>query len=187
MQSDNPLSPEELRAFMRQRQFGACDSEGEIDALHALLSRLIPGPVASTETLRDVQAQTGASLFLKRDDQARACAFIGIFALSAAGARAINGGEFSGVSVRAEWAAPISPSTRLGYVWGFGGADRQASFAILRALRAMRAQLFPNVALYARSASPEGRALMPRFGYRPVSGADDLFFAPAPNIAEQAA
>ena len=169
----------EIRAFMQARGFAPCDALADIEALHELAHRLIPGDVASVTVLGDAQRRTGHSLFLLRRDGVPA-AFIACLALTRSGASAISTGRFDGLKIAPEWIAPFGGSTEAGYIWGLGGVTRPAAFGAMRALRIMRERFFAHIDLYARASTPEGRRIMAGFGYRAVTGpGPHVLMAPA--------
>lgn len=175
---------DELNALMRGCGFQSCAAEHEVTTFHQLASDLIPGPIAPAEVMAAVQSKTKASLYLRRGD-ARSDGFLALFAFSAQGEAALSRGAFSGLSVKPEWVEAPSPRSRTGYVWGFGGATRPARFSVLRALQLMRRTLFPNLGLFMRAASDEGRALMSPFGASPTRADATLFYAPPLNKERQ--
>lgn len=169
--------------FMSLHGFSGCHTRRDVEALHQLAVLLLSPRIASIDTIYAVQAKTRSSAFLRRDAEGRASAFLTMFALTRCGETAFNEGRFNTVNVRPEWVSAPDADTRVGYVWGFGASSPAGRLATLRALVEVRKALFLNVALYARAASDAGRALMARFGYGPVPGDSDLFYAPAPLAA----
>jgi hypothetical protein len=170
---------------MQGHGFKSCDTPGDVAWFHTLAAALIPGEVASCETMLAVQARTKCSLFL-RTAQAWPDAFLALFAFSRAGERALASGSFSSLTVDPAWVCAPKQDTRYGYVWGFGGANAAARYRVLRALRHMRKDLFGHVELLARAASPQGRALMAPFGCAPSPTDPDLFVAPRLQLAARA-
>lgn len=177
------LGPAEIRSFMAQRGFEACDTAAQIAAFHGLADRLIPCEIASIATITAIQEKSQSAVYVLRED-GEATGFLAFFAFSDDGVRAVEERRFHGVRVVPEWVCPPSHETRFGYVWGFGGASRRACFAVIKTGRILRDSFFPNIGACARAATPDGRKVMEPLGYRVVSPADPgFYYAPPGSVA----
>ena len=171
----------QIAAAMRTHGFELAASRSVEDA-HALADKLIPGPIAPLRVVETVNARTGASVYLMRE-QGAAAGFLAFFWLSPLGARAIMQGKFDARNVAPEWACPPGPDVENGYVWGFAGASRRACFSVVRAGRMMREAMFPHLRLFARAASPQGGKIMQALGFGAVVDADPSLCV-SPPLAE---
>lgn len=178
------VGPAEMRAFMIERGFDCCDTYAEADAFHDLGQSLIPVEVATTATLFAVQERTRSSLYLRRENGVPT-GFLAFFAFSEQGEAAVAANRFHGVRLDPEWTCEPSASTRMGYVWGFGGKSRAACFGVIRTGRLIRDQFFPHIGVYARAATPDGRKVMEPLGYRPASPIDPGFYYSPPYSLTQ--
>jgi hypothetical protein len=174
----NPNIPTsaDIRARMARRGFEVCDSAPAISAFHTLAPNLIAVTIASTETLGGVQAKTGASLFLRWQGD-EPTGFIADFPFSRAGERALETGAFDGSAVDPDWVCEAGPQTRFGYVWCFGATNAAAGLAVVRAGKTVREQCFPQLGVYVRGATADGRRFCEPMGFFPTEPGSTLYYS----------
>lgn len=176
------------------RTFSAFDELGlslagreEIELGREMAAGKIPRAIASAETLNAVQHRTGCAIFAVRDAGGVAGA-LSIIPLTAAARPLLRKGEFDGLVPPMEMVArPHDPVVAL-YGWGMVGATWRARGVILSAALRLQRDVFAEVPIYGRAASPGGeRVLLKRLGAKPVPGRGGLVLAPAFATRQEAA
>lgn len=174
-----PLSiptSDDIRSLLGRRGFSVCDEPEAISIFREFAQRLISVPIATTETMAAVQAKTRASLFLRWDKDAPT-GFIAFFPFSATGERVLADGQFVGSAVKPEWVCEATAHTRIGYVWCFGAINSAAGLAVVRAGKTVREQCFPQLGVYVRGATADGRRFTEPMGFFPTSHDPTLYYS----------
>lgn len=166
----------DIRALMARRGFSVCDEPGTISTFREFAQSLISVPIATTEVMAGVQAKTGASLFLRWDGKSPT-GFIAFFPFSREGEQALECGAFVGTAVRPDWVCEATPETQFGYVWCFGANNPAAGLAVVRAGKTVREQCFPQLGVYVRGATADGRRFTEPMGFFPKAADSTLYYS----------
>lgn len=169
-------SSEDIRSLLARRGFAVCDEPESVSTFREFAQSLISVPIASVETMAGVQGKTGASLFL-RWDKNEPTGFIAFFPFSHAGERALESGAFVGTAVQPHWVCEATPETRFGYVWCFGANNPAAGLAVVRAGKTVREQCFPQLGVYVRGATADGRRFTEPMGFFPTARDTTLYYS----------
>jgi len=167
---------EDIISLLARRGFSVCDDPRNITIFREFAQSLISVPIATAEIMAGVQARTRASLFL-RWDKNEPTGFIAFFPFSAEGQRILESGAFVGTAVRPEWVCEATPSTRIGYVWCFGANNPAAGLAVVRAGKTIREQCFPQLGVYVRGATADGRRFTEPMGFFPTANDPTLYYS----------
>lgn len=169
-------SSADIRALLARRGFTICDEPDAISTFRDFAQSLIAVPIASAEVMAGVQAKTRASLFLRWDKDAPT-GFIAFFPFSDAGERALRSGAFIGTQVDPDWVCEATAQTRFGYVWCFGATNPAAGLAVVRAGKTVREQCFPQLGVYVRGATVDGRRFTEPMGFFPTEPGSTLYYS----------
>jgi hypothetical protein len=153
-------------------------NDDELDAARGLAAGLIGSDIATVDTLRAVQAATGASILVTRDSEGVAGVLAALL-VRPRGRAQIEAGCFDGVGVDLDLLARPGETPAAFYAWGIASRSREASRAVV-AGAAELSRLFATMPRFARAATEAGaRILTARMGYLPVCGAPNLYWLPA--------
>ena len=160
----------------------------EIIEGRALAARTVSPNIATVATLDRVQRHTGSSSFTLRGVNDELAGVLAVIPLTPAAGPTLAAGVLDGVDPPEDLiAAPGGPVAAI-YGWGMAGATWRGRATVLAAALKIHRELFPELPLYGRAATPGGeRALLSRIGARPVPGPGGLVMAPAWNLMRTAA
>lgn len=154
----------------------------------ALAARTVSPNIATVETLLRVQRHTGSSSFTLRSVNGELAGVLAVIPLTPMARPTLAAGILDGVDPPDDLIArPADPVAAI-YGWGMAGATWRGRATVLAAALKIHRELFPDLPLYGRAATPGGeRALLSRIGARPVPGPGGLVMAPAWNLMKAAA
>lgn len=160
----------------------------EIAEGRALAARTVSPHIATAETLARVQDETGSSSFVYRGSKGELAGVLAVIPLRPVAASLLATGIFDGVEPPTDLIArPGDPVVAI-YGWGMAGATWRGRAAVMGAAIALHRDLFPELPLYGRAATPGGeRALLKRLAAAPVPGPGGLVLAPPTDAARKAA
>ena len=163
-------------------------SHDEIVQGRALALRTVGPNIATAATLSEVQDYTASSSFVFRDAGGHLAGVLAVIPLNPAAAAGLAAGVFDGVRPPpAMIARPGEPVIAI-YGWGMAGATWRGRATVMAAAVALHRDLFPELPLYGRAATPGGeRTLLRRIGAAPLPGPGGLVLAPPWNLMQAAA
>lgn len=171
-------------------------TSADIDAVHALVVRLVGPPTAEAAIMRLVHEHTRASVFVSRE-QGEISGVVGELPLTPAGLTALWAGDFNGVAPATEHlCAPGQPVAAM-YCWGCAADSRRAAALAVKAVVIARNEIYPTLPFFTRAAPPAGadadtgslggHAAFRRFGCTPVPGQPGLIYSSSASIAGRSA
>lgn len=145
-------------------------SDAEIAEARALAASEISDKVVTAEMFRAVQAITGSSVFVCRENGV-VTGWTAFFLLRPSGMEAFEQGAFDTVNVNLDHVCrPYEPPAG-GYAWGFVGVTDRAAGRVVKAALAVREALFWALPGYTRAATNDGaRLIFGSLGFEPVPG-----------------
>jgi len=163
-------------------------SHREIIEGRALALRTVGPHIATADTLSDVQDYTAASSFVFKGSAGDMAGVLAVIPLNPLAAGGLAAGVFDGVRPpKSQIARPGDPVIAI-YGWGMAGATWRGRGVVMGAAIALHRDLFPELPLYGRAATPGGeRTLLKRMGAEPLSGPGGLVLAPPWNLERAAA
>ncbi|MCH8489624.1 MAG: hypothetical protein LAT81_06785 [Oceanicaulis sp.] len=167
-----------LRAVLERHAFSPSHSVSDIRAALALGAASLGGELVSAETVAACEARTGRCFFIRRGEDQSADGFIALLYLNDAGYQALMYGRFRPEAPDlAHLAAPEERAQAI-YVWCLAGREADDKRAVVRAVTEARREAFPDIALFARPISREGRMMTAALD-APSAGAAWLGWVPA--------
>lgn len=172
-----------LQETFSRRGFLATGSFTDIQDALALGESALGGALVPAETVQACEAHTGRCFFIRRSPDGATEGFIALLFLNRAGYEALMFGAFR--PDRPDLAHLTGPDERAFaiYVWCLAGGPEHAKRAVVRAVTQARRDAFPDIALFARPVSREGRMMTAALD-APGAGAAWLGWVPAPSHAE---
>lgn len=160
----------------------------EIIEGRALAARTVGPNIATTETLTRVQRQTGSSSFVCRGPRGELAGVLAVIPLLPVAGPGLTSGVFDGVEPPGDFVArPGDPVIAI-YGWGMAGATWRGRASVMAAAVALHNDLFPELPLYGRAATPGGeRTLLKRLAAAPVPGPGGLVLAQPVDATRRAA
>jgi hypothetical protein len=135
-----------------------------------LAAELIGGRVAQASTLAEVDAIHPGSILVHVEGGALT-GLLAVLPLRRAGRDLLLDGSFDGLQPELKSIAPPKERPAAVYAWGCAARTRAAARAVMGVTAAFPLEVYPDVAFYARAATPAGlRALTFSLGYAPVGG-----------------
>lgn len=172
------LRTESLRAVFERRGFSSsCDLVDIQDAL-AVGESALGGGLVPSRTVEACERRTGRCFFIRRDEEGRAEGFIALLFLNRRGFEALMFGRFDPEDPDLDHLAASHETSLAIYVWCLAGSTPEAQFAVVRAVTEARRKAFPDIALFARPVSREGRMMTAALD-APGAGAAWLGWIPA--------
>ncbi|WP_233205303.1 hypothetical protein [Alkalicaulis satelles] len=147
------------------------------DALELGASALGEALVAA-ETVAACEARTGRCFFIRRGPDGRADGFIALLYLNDEGYQALMYGRFTPEAPELSHLAARDERALAIYVWCLAGRGVDDKRAVVRAVTEARREAFPDIALFARPVSREGRMMTAALD-APSAGAAWLGWVPA--------
>lgn len=160
----------------------------DLSDAHDLVSRLIAPPTAGLQAMREMQAHTGACIYVFRE-RGRITGVAGELPLTAKGLNALTSGLFDALSPALSHVAAPGDTVAAFYCWGCAGETRRGAAAAVKAVVHARRAVYAEVPFFTRAGKPlgaapsdpskGGRAAARRLGCRDYPGTPGLIFAPA--------
>lgn len=153
------LRTEILRAVLARRGFEQSSDRADIDDALALGADALGGGLVPGEIVAACERRTQRCFFIRRGRDGGAEGFIALLYLNRAGYEALMFGRFIPENPDLDHlAAPHERAFGI-YVWCLAGADEAARRAVVRGVTEARRKAFPDIALFARPVSREGRMM----------------------------
>ena len=172
------LQTQTLRAVLRRRGFSPSSELCDIEDALAFGADALGAGLVPAHTVLACEQRTQRCFFLRRDETGQAEAFIALLYLNRAGYEALMFGRFNAEEPDlAHLAGPDDTALAI-YVWCLAGATPQAKRAVVRAVTEARRKAFPDIALFARPVTREGRMMTAALD-APGAGAAWLGWVPA--------
>jgi hypothetical protein len=163
--------------FARRGFHPSCEVADISDAL-ALGETALGGGLVPAGTVEACERHTGRCFFIRRDEGGRAEGFIALLFLNRAGFEALMFGRFNPEDPALDHLAASDERAMAIYVWCLAGSTPEAQRAVVRAVTEARRKAFPDIALFARPVSREGRMMTAALD-APGAGAAWLGWVPA--------
>lgn len=167
-----------LRQVLAKRDFVGSDRLDDVEAALALGTSALGGELVAAQTVLACERHTRRCFFLRRNDAGQAEGFIALLYLNDAGYQALMYGRFRPEAPALEFLAKPGEQAAAIYVWCLAGGTDEAKRAVVRAVTEARRQAFPDIALFARPMSREGRMMTAALD-APGAGAAWLGWVPA--------
>lgn len=148
-----------LRAVFARRRFRPTDNLEEIHEALVFAEDALGGGLVAAEIVQACEAKTRRCFFLRRDESGQAEAFIALLYLNDAGFRALMYGELTPETPDLDHLAAPDERASAIYVWCLAGRSPEAKRSVVRAVTEARRKAFPDIALFARPVSREGRMM----------------------------
>jgi len=172
------LRTQSLRSVLDRRGFAASSDRRDIEDALALGSDALGGGLVPADTVMACERHTRRCFFVRRNEAGQADAFIALLYLNREGFEALMFGRFSPETPDlAHLAAPDERAMAI-YVWCLAGSTPAARRSVVRAVTEARRKAFPDIALFARPVSREGRMMTAALD-APGAGAAWLGWVPA--------
>lgn len=179
------LRTEALRAVFRKRGFHPSADITDISDALVLGENALGGELVPAQMVAACERRTERCFFIRRAADGRADGFIALLYLNRAGYEALMFGRFTPEDPDLDHlAAPHEQALGI-YVWCLAGADDEAKRAVVRGVTEARRKAFPDIALFARPVSREGRMMTAALD-APGAGAAWLGWVPARPVDEDA-
>lgn len=172
------LRTERLRAVLERHAFSPSDCIIDIRAALALGASALGGELVSADTVAACQLHTGRCFFIRRGPDGSADGFIALLYLNNAGYQALMYGRFRPEQPALDHLASPRERAQAIYVWCLAGREADDKRAVVRAVTEARREAFPDIALFARPVSREGRMMTAALD-APSAGAAWLGWVPA--------
>lgn len=172
------LRTERLRAVLGRHAFAPSQSVSDIRAALELGASALGGELVSAETVAACEARTGRCFFIRRGGNGAADGFIALLYLNDAGYQALMYGRFQPERPDLDHLAAPHERAQAIYVWCLAGREADDKRAVVRAVTEARREAFPDIALFARPVSREGRMMTAALD-APSAGAAWLGWVPA--------
>jgi hypothetical protein len=173
-----------LRAVFARRSFFPADGLPDIIDALAFGEDALGGGLVKAEIVQACEQKTRRCFFLRRDETGEAEAFIALLYLNDAGYRALMYGRFNPEAPKLEHLAGEDEAASAIYVWCLAGRETETKRAVVRAVTEARRKAFPDIALFARPVTREGRMMTAALD-APGAGAAWLGWVPAKSAADQ--
>ncbi len=167
-----------LRAVFARRSFYPTDSVEDIEAALEFGIDALGGGLVPAELVRDCEVKTRRCFFLRSDEVGNAEGFIALLYLNDEGYRALMYGAFTPEQPDLDHLASEDERSAAIYVWCLAGATDEAKRAVVRGVTEARRKAFPDIALFARPVTREGRMMTAALD-APDAGAAWLGWVPA--------
>lgn len=143
---------------------------GEMVEAQAFAARLIGGKIASADTLAWIQARTGASVFLVREN-GELTGLVAFVLLSEEGRQAVWSDRFDGFDPAPGHVASPTDEPAAVYGWGIAATNHEAAQRLLEASQLMGRTAVAHLAYFARPVTPKGlRLMVERLMFKPLPG-----------------
>ncbi len=167
-----------LRSVFARRKFFPADGLADIADALTFGEDALGGGLVKAEVVQACELKTRRCFFLRRDESGAPEGFIALLYLNDAGFRALMYGRFTPEDPDLEHLAAETESAAAIYVWCLAGREADTKRAVVRAVTEARRKAFPDIALFARPVSREGRMMTAALD-APGAGAAWLGWVPA--------
>ncbi len=148
-----------LRAILESRTFKPSDNFDDIERALVLGRDVLGGGLVSAETVLECEIRTRRCFFVRHGAAGAVEGFIGLLFLNEAGYQALMYGAFTPAHPNPlHLALPVEQAMAI-YVWCLAGNTDEAKRALVRGVIEARRKAFPDIALFARPVSREGRMM----------------------------
>ena len=173
-----------LQSVFARRGFFPTDSKADIVDALAFGEDALGGGLVSADVVQACELKTRRCFFLRRDESGAAEGFIALLYLNDEGFRALMYGRFEPENPNLNHLAAQTQSAAAIYVWCLAGRQADTKRAVVRAVTEARRKAFPDIALFARPVSREGRMMTAALD-APDSGAAWLGWVPAKPLVQE--
>jgi len=149
----------DLRDILARRGFTPSADLADISAALDLGARTLGGDLVPAELVRACELKTRRCFFRRTDEAGLTDGFIALLYLNPTGFKALMYGRFSPADPDLEHLCEPGERADAIYVWCLAGSTLQAKRAVVRAVTEARRKAFPDIALFARPVSREGRMM----------------------------
>lgn len=170
------------KVFARHEFSPSAQLEDMEDAL-LLGEDALGGGLVPARIVLACEQRTGRCFFIRRDAQGAATGFIALLFLNDSGFRELMYGRFQPDAPALDQLCAPDEAAAAIYVWCLAGADTNDKRAVVRAVTEARRRAFPDVALFARPMSREGRMMTAALD-APSAGAAWLGWVPQAGAIE---
>ncbi|MCC5996609.1 MAG: hypothetical protein JJU18_09610 [Oceanicaulis sp.] len=167
-----------LRAVLAAHGFASSGHSQDIADALELGASALGGELVSAETVAACEAHTARCFFIRRGADGRASGFISLLYLNDAGYQALMYGRFRPEAPDLDHLAQVNERALAIYVWCLAGRGLEDKRAVVRAVTEARREAFPDIALFARPVSREGRMMTAALD-APSAGSAWLGWVPA--------
>jgi len=172
------LRTRRLLAVLAEHAFTPSQCLDDIRAALELGASALGGELVTAETVAACEARTRRCFFIRHGEAGAADGFIALLYLNDAGYQALMYGRFRPDEPdMGHLAAPHERAQAI-YVWCLAGREADDKRAVVRAVTEARREAFPDIALFARPVSREGRMMTAALD-APSAGAAWLGWVPA--------
>lgn len=154
-----PARTEKLREILARRGFTPSADLADIGEALTLGTQTLGGELVPVTLVRTCELKTRRCFFRRTDETGLTDGFIALLYLNAAGFKALMYGRFSPAEPDLEHLCEPDERADAIYVWCLAGATLPAKRAVVRAVTEARRRAFPDIALFARPVSREGRMM----------------------------
>ncbi len=172
-----------LCAVFDRRGFTASRARTDIEDALAVGESALGGGLVAAETVEACERRTGRCFFIRRNGEGEAEGFIALLFLNRAGYEALMFGRFDPENPQMDHLAAPQERALAIYVWCLAGSTPESRYAVVRAVTEARRKAFPDIALFARPVSREGRMMTAALD-APGAGAAWLGWVPAALVAD---
>lgn len=172
---------ERLRSVFARHRFVSSGDPLDIRSALELGEDVLGGGLVDARVVQACEQQTERCFFIRRDETGGSAGFIALLFLNDAGFRSLMYGQFRPEQPDLDLLATPTERAAAIYVWCLAGADAADRRAVVRAVTEARRKAFPDVALFARPMSREGRMMTAALD-APSAGAAWLGWVPQQTI-----
>lgn len=166
--------PQTAEAMMASVRFEKPNTE-DYEAVLALASEEIGGPLASLDEIRRVDAYTHASMWVIRR-RGVVSGFLAPLALTQVGRDAMCDGTFDAANVAEEWIAPVGTPLAAFYCWSYAGRDQFTRGLLVSALRSLIDVHFPDLPFFGKGTTEAGARIIHHLGFVPHEAQPGLYW-----------
>ncbi|XBQ15458.1 MAG: hypothetical protein ABL308_10885 [Oceanicaulis sp.] len=186
---DPSVTPEsvrtgKLREILARRGFVSSSEADDIAEALALGESALGGGLVPQNVVQACENRTGRCFFIRRAETGEAEGFIALLYLNKAGYEALMWGRFRPEAPDLDHLTVPGERATAIYVWCLAGSTDEARFACVRAVTEARRKAFPDIALFARPMSREGRMMTAALD-APGAGAAWLGWVPVQSGEEE--
>jgi hypothetical protein len=170
-----------LRSVFERRGFYPTSKHETIDNALMLGANALGGELVGVDTVIACERKTRRCFFAQMSEDGNVSGFIALLYLNRDGYQALMFGDFNPSEPDlSHLAAPHERAMAI-YVWCLAGIDDAAKRAVVRAVTEARRRAFPDIALFARPVSREGRMMTAALD-APGAGTAWLGWVPAQQV-----
>ena len=141
----------------------------EISEARDMAARRIGSAIVGSDALQQVQDRSGSALFVTRGPSGLT-GVLAIIPLTLDGLRALETGQFDGLSPKLEQITSAGEEPAALYVWGIAAVRKMAGAWLSNGLLAVFDEAVPHLPIFATPATPQGDHLLRRVGFESYPG-----------------